>query len=293
MSDLATTSWTEVDNNNNQFPPEGWPAGMFPNAVEPTARADKGALKRWYNRANPTYGATQSTADSYLVTPTQSMDGYRLHEIVNIRMGIANASTSPTLAFSSLGPQPVRKIVGSTPTVLQRGDIRARAHQFHWDGTRWILRDPGPGIGNAPVAFGYRNTTTQSLVTGDNTSYTIVYGTKSFDYGENFATDTFTAPMDGVYLIQASVTFGPLTSSHTSGNFNIAIAGNSYRIWQGNPFAIYDASSNVVCLNGLAIIQMTAGQTATALLQISGGTKTVDIAGSANNLTRISGFRIT
>lgn len=142
MSDISTTSWSELDASNSQVPPEGWPAGMAANAVEPSARMNMGAVKRHWNRINPVYAATQSTADSYVVTPTQAIAGYGLYELWRVRMGIANASTSPTLAISGFPPQPVKKYSGSSITALSAGDIRAKDHAFWWDGIEFILVDP-------------------------------------------------------------------------------------------------------------------------------------------------------
>lgn len=169
MSDISTTSWSEVDGSNNQTPPDGWPSvTMLPNQVEPTARAGMGATKRWYNRINPTYAATQSTADAYVWSPSQAITGYNLYERIRLRMGIANASTSPTLAGSSLPPQPLRKMVASSITVLAAGDIRAKDHEFYWDGGQYILVDPyaEPATGTVTSVGGDGDTSSGILVSG-------------------------------------------------------------------------------------------------------------------------------
>ena len=69
MADLNTASWSETDASNNAAPPAGWPAGMFPNQVEPTAQAMMGALKRWWNRSNGVYVST-GAAGIYAVAPS-------------------------------------------------------------------------------------------------------------------------------------------------------------------------------------------------------------------------------
>lgn len=43
------SNWSNIDNNNNRAPPLGWPAGMLPSQVEPTARAMMGAIKRFHD----------------------------------------------------------------------------------------------------------------------------------------------------------------------------------------------------------------------------------------------------
>lgn len=165
MTDISTTAWSEVDGSNNQFPPEGWPAGMFPNAVEPTARMMMAAVKRSWDRENPVYAATQSTADSYVITPTQAITGYGLYEVWRVRMPIANASTSPQMLISSLPPQNIRKIIGSSVTALASGDIRAKDHTFYWDGAQHILTDPFGTQGVTSIAVA-SDTTQGVLVSG-------------------------------------------------------------------------------------------------------------------------------
>lgn len=150
MTDISTTSWSEVDANNNQTPPEGWPAGMFPNAVEPSARMNMGAVKRFWDRANAVYPTTQSTADSYVVTPTQAMTGYGLYERQRLRFNVPNASSSPTLLFSSLPPQPLRKMNATSEAFLDAGDIQAHDHTVMWNGASFIVEDPLPAERNIP-----------------------------------------------------------------------------------------------------------------------------------------------
>ena len=69
--DISNGSWNTNDASNNAAPPNGWPAGMFPNAVEPTARAGMGGVKRWYERATPVLSSTGS-AGAYVYTPTNT-----------------------------------------------------------------------------------------------------------------------------------------------------------------------------------------------------------------------------
>lgn len=242
MSDISTTSWSEVDNSNSQTPPEGWPsATMLPNQVEPTARAGMGAQKRWYNRLNPVYGATQSTADAYVWTPTQAITGYNLYEVLRLRMGIANGSTSPTLTGSSLPPQNIAKMVASSVTALAAGDIRAKDHEFYWDGTRYILVDPyqetgtftgtgatvrqnsptlvTPTLGAAAVTslngmtlpdtagvLGYRNVP-QNTQSGDYTTVAGDSGKHVYHPAGDTTSRTWTIPSNVDYPIGTAITF--------------------------------------------------------------------------------------
>jgi hypothetical protein len=69
--DISNGSWNTVDGSNSAAPPNGWPAGMFPNQVEPTARSNMGGVKRWWERANPTLNTTGS-GGAYVLTPSNT-----------------------------------------------------------------------------------------------------------------------------------------------------------------------------------------------------------------------------
>ena len=84
-ADINTSSWSETDNNNNQAPPAGWPENMNPAQVNDSARANMGAIKRWYDRISPT-ATTAGTANAqtltYSVAPTMLTTGDRYSFIV-------------------------------------------------------------------------------------------------------------------------------------------------------------------------------------------------------------------
>jgi hypothetical protein len=82
MADLSdNTNWFETDASNNKASPNGWPEGMMPSGVNDTARGDKGALKRFWDRINPVQGIAQAgDGNWFFVTsntayPTAYVDG--------------------------------------------------------------------------------------------------------------------------------------------------------------------------------------------------------------------------
>jgi hypothetical protein len=61
MPDLSdATNWSETDAANNKASPNGWPEGMMPSGVNDTGRADRGALKRFWDKINPIQVVTPS-----------------------------------------------------------------------------------------------------------------------------------------------------------------------------------------------------------------------------------------
>jgi hypothetical protein len=71
-NDISNGSWSTTDGSNNATPPNGWPAGMFPNQVEPSARAMMGAIARFWERINPSLNTAGGAAVYTLATSNAS-----------------------------------------------------------------------------------------------------------------------------------------------------------------------------------------------------------------------------
>lgn len=111
MADIDDTSWSEIDASNSNNPPNGWPEGMNPSDVNNSARADKGAVKRWYNRTIPKVTAGTSTAYTlaYGVAPGALNDGMK-HLI---RFHTTNGAAA-TLNVNGLGAKPLFAYIAGT-----------------------------------------------------------------------------------------------------------------------------------------------------------------------------------
>lgn len=134
-----------------------------------------------------------------------------------------------------------------------------------------------------PCVFAYL-ASTASNVTGDGTIYTVLWDTELFDQGSNFntGTSTFTAPVTGKYMVTIATQLLQLTASHTLIESKIVVAGtsaNTYTLFSLSGTA-RDSNNNLIITNSL-LIPMTATDTLTTTMQATGGTKVVDIFGSA------------
>lgn len=126
----------------------------------------------------------------------------------------------------------------------------------------------------------------QSNVTGDGTAYTVLFDTETFDPGNNFASNTFTAPVSGKYQLNLLMRFGDFGTS-TSAIAAIVTSNREYRwfdSWASTPPNAYITATIAV------LADMDAGDTATINLTVSGGTKTTDINGT--QYLRFSGYRV-
>lgn len=111
--DLSNGSWSTTDASNTAAPPNGWPAGMFPNQVEPAARSNMGAVARFWERSNPKLSTTGS-AGAYVITPSNTSypTAYVQGEIYCAKANFT-AVGSDTLNVNSLGAKPIYSQSGS------------------------------------------------------------------------------------------------------------------------------------------------------------------------------------
>lgn len=133
-------------------------------------------------------------------------------------------------------------------------------------------------------AFSATPASNPANVTGDGTTYTVVFGTEIFDQANNFASNTFTAPTTAKYQLNAFINSSGMGTGHTNVSASIATSNRSY------PVAYNFASSNPftdTMLNINVLADMDAGDTATVTLLITGSTKTAGLYGAG---TSFSGF---
>ena len=120
-------------------------------------------------------------------------------------------------------------------------------------------------------AFLAVTTTDQNNVTGDGTTISpVLFGTEVFDQGNNYASNTFTAPVTGRYVLgTAVIRKGAGTSTAT--NLNIKTTAKTYLAYGG---MLSNGSGNYT-MTLQVTANMTAGDTAIIEFGVSGGTKNV------------------
>jgi hypothetical protein len=127
--DISNGSWSTTDGSNTAAPPNGWPAGMFPNQVEPSARSNMGGVKRWWERANAALSTTGS-AGAYVITPSNTSypTAYTQGEIYCAKANFTSVGND-TLNVNSLGAKPLYSSATGTIAKIAAGDILS-ASQF-------------------------------------------------------------------------------------------------------------------------------------------------------------------
>lgn len=141
-------------------------------------------------------------------------------------------------------------------------------------------------------AFLAYNSATDTNVTGNGAAATVDFDTEVFDNGNDFAADTFTAPVTGLYQFNISVESTDLTTVMTGHTLNLVIAGTSARTYR-NSINITPIAGGGFQYPISVLAKMTAGDTALVTLTITGGAgDTADIVGGSTAVTYFSGFLV-
>jgi hypothetical protein len=113
-------------------------------------------------------------------------------------------------------------------------------------------------------------------ITGDGTTYTIVWGTEIYDIGANFSSTTFTAPVTGKYHVDLSFRMIGVVSGHTQANLDIVASNRTVRAFEyGDVYSVAGAAG-VLFMSGSVDVDMDAADTITTTIRVEGGTKVVD-----------------
>jgi len=121
-------------------------------------------------------------------------------------------------------------------------------------------------------------------VTGDGTDYTMVWTTEVFDQGNNFASNTFTAPVTGHYFLQAGTRLTGIATVASPLSLSIVTSNKTY--------FFYDQAATKTGTGAQmsVIADMDAGDTATVHAYVATGSKVVDIGGE--DYSFFSGYKL-
>jgi len=165
--------------------------------------------------------------------------------------------------------------------MTSQGEIGIGGANYGTDG--YVLTSGGAGAAVAWEAtstgtdckFGVYHSAGTANVTGDGTAFTMTYQTEVFDTGNDFASNTFTAPVTGQYLFTCMVSLIGVLAAHTDGRIEIVTT-------QGDQMKIFAAgkvfeSNTIVRPHISAIMDMDAGDTAYIRLTVYNAAKVVDL----------------
>lgn len=209
---------------------------------------------RGYIAASPVWTWTTST---FAITPDLTVNG-------NVTLGnAAGDSHTANGAFTTTGSTTIGDNAADTHTV--NGIVSTTG--------RFNSASAQPGF------LAYNSVTDANVSPGT----TIDFDTEVYDEAGNFATDTFTAPVTGRYLLCAAVRFNPDSAEALVTTASIVTSNRTYRIGP----EIYN-TTDAYLFGGCVIADMDTSDTAHVVT--GGGGSTHDIQGSASpHVTYFSG----
>jgi hypothetical protein len=166
--------------------------------------------------------------------------------------------------------------------VLSQGSALGTANQFRMSAAGEFTLPLQP-------SFSAEATADLTSVTGDGTTYTIVFGTESFDRTSDYdGTSTFTAPIAGMYYFNTGGYIDDITSSNTYliVDFN-ENSGTLYQAHLCDPGGT--VASDQYIYNAALIVELAAADTMSVEITVGGGTKIVDLLGGIAT-TYFSGY---
>jgi hypothetical protein len=128
-----------------------------------------------------------------------------------------------------------------------------------------------------PAFSGYPSSS-QSNVTGDDSVVTVAFGSERFDIGSNFASNAFTAPVTGKYVLDMFLMYEGVASGHTYGAFHIITANKTYSSYF-HPYNVFTSTAGVGNFSRSVVADMDADDTAYLSIQIgpAGQAQTADV----------------
>lgn len=156
---------------------------------------------------------------------------------------------------------------------------------------RIVIENSGEVTQPYQSSFLAYKSSTSANVTGDGTSYDIIFDSEVYDQNSDYnnSTGVFTAPVAGRYLLTATVNLAGLsTADHTNARVRIVTSNRVYwNVTTDIPSSVSEQSFVVTC-----IADMDAGDTAYVNTPCDGSNKTIDVTGSSDSYTHFSGSLI-
>jgi hypothetical protein len=116
----------------------------------------------------------------------------------------------------------------------------------------------------------------QSNVTGDGTAYTVLWANEIVDIGSNFASNTFTAPVTGIYEFNLTLSIKDFSADNTHMLCTLVTTGATYELASCNPYVCMEVGEDLT-FSASIMSQMSATNTAYVVLQCNGTTKEIDV----------------
>jgi len=141
-----------------------------------------------------------------------------------------------------------------------------------------------------------------SNVTGDSTAYLILFDRVYSNFGSDYdnTTGLYTAPSDGLYSFNSTVSVNGLSAGMDRGYFRFRVSGTGPMVGEigvvrNNALAVADGTNGQWRFNGATSIFLNSGDTVGVTVTVEGAAKTADVSqglASPPAKTWFSGFKV-
>ena len=257
----------------------------FTSGVKSGSPVTTGSTGAW---AGQTY-TDSATAGSGTAT------AHVFHNFAQPGLAATNASVTTTDAATvRIGGAPTagtnQTITNAWALWVDSGDVRLDGSLTIGDAAADTLTINAETVSqpNIPCFLAY-NSAPDTNQTGNGATVTVDFDTEVFDQSGDFASDTFTAPATGRYLLSTQVTVSDLTAAMTTQSLTIVTSNRSYLATSVN----VPSAGEIKTLRLAVIADMDSADTATVTLRIvNGAGDTADIDAGADMRTYFSGMRV-
>jgi microcystin-dependent protein len=236
--DISQSVWTESDSGNSTPAPDGAPEGMFPSGINDTIRADRGAIKRWYNQTIPLVTGGSSTAYTltYGVAPTALADG-----MCHLIQFNALNGDAPTLNVNLLGAKPLQYYSAgawrAVPAALFDVDTISRVAYNATAGTYRLLDVRGDtgevkAFAGSTAPAGYLLAFGQAI---SRTAFVGLFTVLGTTYGVGDGTTTFNLPDLRGMVAGGKSNMGGSDRGNLTGGTVLGAALGSQQVTSGGP----------------------------------------------------------
>ena len=151
-------------------------------------------------------------------------------------------------------------------------------------GTVADARISGSGVSHVVV---HQSSTAQDNVTGDGTTYDILWQTEITDTGSEYASSVFTATAAGKYLISFHCALKGYVSGHTQYMLWVYTSNLTKKVTRLNPYAVFSSACQFV-MSYSGVYHLDACDTAKVQVQVTGGSKVVDMQVDTQSATYLT-----
>lgn len=145
------------------------------------------------------------------------------------------------------------------------------------DAPEWVS-----GAGSSTASFSVYESGSQQIDAGNTTK--VSFNTESFDTGSDFASDTFTAPVTGIYLFEFACTWDPANTA-TSGSVEFVIYKDDaeFSVLDKMAFDAFVTSGTLTGSSGSIIMSLSATDTID-IYGINSSNVQIDLAGTIDEI---------